>query len=179
MLSKKLVLGNRLQQWTWNEFRQLLGSLAVLPQQISIRSTVPGSAHQAYRLPIDQLVQQVERLLRQGVPEETLLLDESAPDEHVMLQAEVMNSDGLYGPSPVMRYAVGSGVGMRQAYGVMTHACGVRAAALLRAHLDTPSQEKLWSLLATYRDAVIELSSYPFSVGVLGWNTLFWECRNY
>ena len=106
-------------------------------------------------------------------------MDESAPDHKVMLQAEVMNSDGLYGPSPVLRYALHSGVGMRQAYATMKHACGLVSAALLRQHLDAPSQDKLWDILSCYTDSVVELSTYPCGVGVLGWNTIFWEVRNY
>lgn len=103
------------------------------------------------------------------------LLDESAPDERVVLQAEVTNSARFLD----VRYALYSGVGMRLAYDVMKHAQGLVALTLLRQHLDAPSLDTLWDILRDYRDSVVELSSYPMGVGVLGWNTLFWEVRDY
>jgi hypothetical protein len=103
------------------------------------------------------------------------LLDESAPDERVVLQAEVTNSARFLD----VRYALYSGVGMRLAYDVMKQAQGLVALTLLRQHLDAPSLDTLWDILRDYRDSVVELSSYPMGVGVLGWNTLFWEVRDY
>lgn len=115
------------------------------------------------------------RLLRQGFQPGELLVDESAPDERVTLQAEVMNSDRFI----EMRFAVHSGIGMRQAYDIMHHTRGSVAMAILRRYLDAAAMDKLEEILATYRDSIVELSAYDCSVGVLGWNTLFWEVRNY
>lgn len=104
-----------------------------------------------------------------------MLLDESAPDHQVVLQCEVIN-----GPEFVtMRYCLHSGVGMRDAYDQMGHIHGLSAVQILRQHLDAPSNDMLWEILNKYNESVVELSTYPFGLGVLGWNTLFWEVRNW
>ncbi len=93
----------------------------------------------------------------------------------VRLQCEVMNSPRYL----EIRYAWNSGVGMRQAYDQMRSRYGLQALLILRRYLDAPSFDNLQWILETYCDSVVELSAYPMGVGVLGWNTLFWEVRNY
>ena len=66
---------------------------------------------------------------------------------------------------------------MREAYPAMQHVNGWRAHALLREFLDGDSWEALQWIWDNYPDHVVELSSYPFGVGVLRWNTLFWDVR--
>lgn len=146
-----------------------------MPQALSLRSLTVASAVQRYRIPAASIRRGLLRLLREGVPASSLLVDESAPDDQVLLQAEVMLSPRCL----EMRYATGSGVGMRQAYLSMRHTHGAVAVAILRHYLDPASQDCLFDNLALYSDSVCELSSYPFGLGVLGWNTLFWEWRNY
>ena len=113
-------------------------------------------------------------LIADGFKPCELLVDESAPDHCVQLQAEVMNSTRFV----YMRYALASGVGMRPAYERMQHTEGVRAVMLLRQFLDGASMDNLERLLDLYNNAVIELSAYPCKVGVLGQNTLIWEVRS-
>jgi hypothetical protein len=124
---------------------------------------------------IKQALQLCKRLLQVGYQEDELFLDESAPDRIVVLQAEVMNSPRFVD----MHYCLHSGVGMRQAYAMMSYANGLTAISLLRTYLDPPSMDMLLAILCDYSDSVVELSTYPIGVGVLGWNTLFWEVRNY
>jgi hypothetical protein len=124
---------------------------------------------------VRQALQLCKRLVQAGYQADELLLDESAPDHIVVLQAEVMNSPRFLD----MHYCLHSGVGMRQAYAMMSYANGLTAVNLLRAYLDPPSMDTLLAILHDYSDSVVELSTYPISVGVLGWNTLFWEVRNY
>jgi hypothetical protein len=106
---------------------------------------------------------------------EDLILDESAPDDRVVLQAEVMNSRCFLD----MRYALHSGMGMRPAYEIMQHTNGIRAVEILKTYLDASSWDNLCWILQEYSDCVVELSSYDCAVGVLGWSTIFWEVRAY
>jgi hypothetical protein len=116
-------------------------------------------------------------LIQEGIvkgPE--LILDESAPDDRVTLQAEVMNSERFID----MRYALDArGMGMRQAYDQMKHANGLRAVTILKERLDAPSWDNLCRILQEYPDSVVELSAYEIPVGVLGHNALFWEVRDF
>jgi hypothetical protein len=118
-------------------------------------------------------------LTQNGYKPEDLLIDESAPDEHVTLQAEVKNGPTYLGDSDFiyMRYVENSGLGMRQAYPLMQHIGGIRAVTLLRHYLDPSSQDDLFRMLADYPDSIVELSCYPFGVGKLNRNCLFWEVR--
>lgn len=78
-----------------------------------------------------------------------------------------------------MRYALNSGVGMRQAYPIMRPAWGATAMLLLRRYLDVSSMDMLEQILICYNESIVELAAYKISVGLFQWNTLFWEVRNY
>lgn len=153
------------------------GGLYRAPKQISVRScnAIASEVIQRYRLSFPEMVRHCRHLRRLGFSEEDFLLDESAPDHRVTLQAEVMNSDRFL----EMRYALHSGVGMRQAYGRMKHVHGAVVPVILKTYLDANSWDNLQEILATYRDSVVELSAYDVSVGQLGWNSICWECRNF
>lgn len=176
-LSKLLLLGNRIRQWTLSEFRAMYNTGATLPPLMSIRSAVAIGTRQAqrYRLSPKQMLKLCNGLLKRGYTSEQILVDESAPDHLVELQAEVMNTRRFID----MRFALHSGVGMRQAYKQMQPAWGTRAMIILRQFLDPTSMDCLERILHDYSNSIIELATYQGSVGVLGWNCLFWEVRNY
>jgi hypothetical protein len=132
---------------------------------------------QRYRLLPGAAFRHCRRLIQNGVVEPgALILDESAPDDRVTLQTEVMNDEQfLY-----MRYTVeGQNMGMRQAYEIMKHARGAVAVAILKHYLDGASWDSLCEILAEYQDSVVELSAYSIPVGVLRRNAIIWETRNY
>jgi hypothetical protein len=67
---------------------------------------------------------------------------------------------------------------MRRPGGVVEDS-GMRAKALLDTFMDANSRAWVDELLDTYQDHVIEFSSFSNTLGCFGWNTLFWEVRNY
>ena len=105
---------------------------------------------------------------------EHILVDEQAPDDLSTLKGEVMrpNMDYLY-----MRYDQTPGLRMRQAYPTMKHIWGLKAVNLLKRHLDAPSWDCLQDIFDRYPNAIVELTCYSKSVGIFGWNTIFWEIR--
>ncbi len=169
-----MIFGNIIRHWSVEEFRRL--KAGEVPPLISARSRgAAQSSVQRYRMVHDVALIHVNKLINEGVPESDIILDESAPDNKVVLQCEVMNSPNFID----MRYALHNiGNGMRHAYGIMKHTYGAVAMRILRDHLDGPSMENLEYLLDVYNESVIELSAYSVSVGVLGWNSLTWEVRN-
>lgn len=50
---------------------------------------------------------------------------------------------------------------------------------ILRMILDTRSSENLERLYDMYPGHVIEFSVFKRPVGILGWNTIFWEVKRY
>jgi hypothetical protein len=174
-LSQRLLLGNRLRQWTWTEYNQI--SIAELPALTSVRSRnlTASKLIQRYRMTPVQTKRHVTKLLACGFAESDFFLDESAPDHLVTIQGEVMNSKKfLY-----LRYNTVPGLGMRQAYPIMKHAEGLRALTLLQYYLDARSWDCMQEILTLYRDSIIEFSAYSVSLGVLGWHSVIWEVRNY
>ena len=177
-LSQQMEFGNRLRQWGWGEFLQQF-ERGQVPLRVSVRNCLAGgdARVQRYRLDPRDAVLHCRRLIRERiVTPGQLILDESAPDDCVTLQAEVMNSTRFLD----MRYALDArGMGMRQVYDQMQHANGLRAVTVLKERLDAPSWDNLCRILEEYQDSVVELSTYEIPVGVLGHNTLIWECRNF
>jgi hypothetical protein len=192
-LSQQLTFGNRLKQFSYSEYLNLMPDQRPPLTSVRSRSAVASSPIQRYRLSPSRTLAHCKRLLTTGIQPDDFYLDESAPDTRVTLQAEVMNSERFVD----MRYALHTGIGMRAAYllpsgfpyrwGVspppnnrkMYHTWGVPAINILRRYLDAASWDNLCMLLQEYRDSIIELSAYDCSVGVLGWNTLFWDVRNF
>jgi len=176
--SQKLEFGNRLRQWTYPKYCVLLEEVPEeVPYRVSVRGGSAASTRiQAYALDPLKAKMHCESVLSRGYAEEDeIYLDETAPDSHVVLQAEVMNDENFY----YMRYALHSGIRMRQAYEIMKHVYGSRAIRILREYLDEESWMNLITILQEFPESVVELSSYSFRLGVLNWNTLFWEVRNY
>lgn len=59
------------------------------------------------------------------------------------------------------------------------HAFAGDATRILKTDMDRPSYDNFLRLQADYPDHVIEFTTYREPVGVLGWNTVFWEVRAY
>jgi len=143
---------------------------------VGIRNRVPGSPFCDCRPHCREAT--IEKLLRWnrvGLDWSTVTLSEAAPHETQTINAEVMRDHtGLQvhwsNVRKVMREALAECAWLW---------CGLRAAELLRHHLDAPSHDNLMDLLDRYPDHVIELTVFTRSVGVLGWNTIFWAVRWY
>lgn len=175
-LSRMGLLGNTLVQWSYEEFTQRFYFGESLPELVSLRTTrVASTPGQLYRITPKAMIAYCKRLIRRGFKIEELLIDESAPDYLVELQAEVMNTPNFI----YLRYAIRSGLGMRQALEHASHVEGIRAITILRHFLDEDSVEEVFQLLSCFSSSTIELSSYSVPVGVLKTRTLIWEVRTY
>lgn len=93
----------------------------------------------------------------------------------VVLQGEVMrDSTGWY-----LYYSTAKAI-MREALrSAPRHATGVAAYTILRDHMDGSSWDCLLDLLDHYDGHVVEFTILDQPCGQRGWNTLFWEVRNY
>lgn len=100
-----------------------------------------------------------------------------APHEHNLIQGEVyLGSRGLE-----LTYSTVVGVPMRDALTRETlTTVGIRAIGVLRVNLNPVSYDWLQLLLTRYPGHVIEISVFRVNWGNLpGYNTVYWEVRNY
>lgn len=80
---------------------------------------------------------------------------------------------------PILHYST-SPLVMREALATDSHNLhGPAVWEFLVDYMDTKSYHNLLRLLRDYPNHVVEFTCYQGKVGVLGWNTVFWECRAY
>ncbi|MBI4876585.1 MAG: hypothetical protein HY822_18260 [Acidobacteria bacterium] len=169
----RLALGNKVRTWEYDAFRR-----ERFDGLMGVRCKIPGSPWMRYDLRRTAALRYVDRLVqRHGARHDWFQFSECAPDERVTLQGEVRRSArhlDLYA-------TLHSGQRMRQALAgpSVFSVHGLAAAALLRTYMEPPALDSLWALWERYPGAVVEFSCYAVAVGVLGWNTLIWEVRDY
>lgn len=170
------LIGNMLRNWTFAEWAHFDVRQQFPVDVIAARCTTRAGAPMRYDLrPQDALDWVMDISRREGLPQDAYQFAELAPDHMNTLQAELMRTDRyLY-----LRYTLHSHKRMRECIHESQHVDGLKALALLQAYMDAPSYDCTMDLLDRYPDSVIEFCCYERSVGVLGWNTLFWEVRNY
>lgn len=168
-LSKLLLLGNRLTQWTPAEYRTLYEQGQMRNRkQVGIRHTgVAFRNLKSYRT----TPAEAYALSRAGGD---ILIDEAADDSLMTFQGELMaDYEGLY-----TRYST------RQCHqrelwesGEYRHARGLRASQLLQQYMDDRSWDDINRILREYCYPVIEFACFSRSVGVMSSNTIVWEVR--
>ena len=180
-LSRRLLLGNRLEQWTSREFVERF-RIGTLPPVVGMRHVATAftkrgasrliSGKQAYWIALGE--------------NEKIRFDTAAPHDHLTFQGEVAATErGLD-----LRYSYMQIHQQRlwelDAPGAVQYATGLRASALLQKYMDPPSWDKLNEILSCQLDGdaelnftypIVEFSCFDIPVGVLGWNTLVWEVR--
>lgn len=185
--SLALRMGNRLNQWTFDEFyeRYTTGGPASLPKLIGIRTMgYVGMKVTGLYTPVQAML-----LMTRHHPESRKwLFDEGAPNEFGTMIGEVMADErGLY-----LRYVRGceeAKTHMRRLFEadllttpenrIWKHARGLKASMLLRSHMDASSWEFLNDTLREYDGAMVEFLCLSRNAGILNWNTIFWEVRTH
>ena len=182
-LQKRGLLGNFLPTWTWQEFLE------------SAVQGVFGFRHRtAFGSPLfkrgfdrESVIEYVEDLLMSGKvvePDVCISEDTTLYEDSRQLQGEVslVNARGSSHPftfaySGTLINSLTCREEVRQVPLVTLQ--GLTAKLLLQRHLDADSWECLQKLLQDYPDAVQEITVFSGHVGMFGWNTIFWEVRNY
>lgn len=176
------LLGNYLPAFSWQEF------LTQGPKgQFGFRHrTVVGSPLFRREMSEVQVKAYVENLLDQKmIVEEDVVIsvDTSLVDEHRTLQGEVTRALPHLGQCGlVLAYSkIGSEWTCREEMRQpdLKTVYGLQADALLRLYLDAVSYDWMRELCDTYPEAVVEFTSFRRGTGIFGWNTIFWEVRDY
>lgn len=131
-----------------------------------------GSTH--YNLKEQELYQMILGIARDHY--DRWYVSAMAPTDKTMLQGEVQRtSEGLYLTYTKVKKP------MRQALKEeQLHARNLQALHLIRSYMDVASSDWLEHLLDAYPDHIVEFSVYSKEWGTVpGYNTVFWEVRNY
>jgi hypothetical protein len=217
-LSRKLILGNILRQWTWDQFWMQchLRKNNIIHDLPSNGMVGVRHVRKSFTNKGTSQVMKIEEASELGLKssdQENLLFDEVAPHENLTIQGEVMAGEkGLYvrysdlqvhqrvlwqidqcGISGLPAFQLPCNMHiltMDQRQGkspIVRHIEGIRAVLLLKQYMDVMSFEKLSDLLSCQLDGsneefnfkypIVEFACFSKPVGVLKWNTLFWEVR--
>lgn len=167
------IFGNSLRLWgTLDEVKED-GYTGVLSARVR-RST--GGGHTRYNI---KSIQEAEEVLAQwqaeGVQQKEIYFNESAPDEFLVSQGELMLSTNFYS-----YFYCNEKLKMRDAMKKGRQMEGLQVKMYLQSIMTPASYHDVQDLLNEFSDSVIELSVYDRCLGSRpGRNTLIWEVRNY
>lgn len=130
-----------------------------------------------FNLTIEDAINYIEQLGKEGISEEALTFNQSMPDEHLLIQGEIMRKvPEIYS----LTYTTIKKPMNRAFEDETLHAKGLTALNLVKRNLYPSSYEDLQELFDFFPDSVIEFSAYDIGVGNLpNRNAIMWEVRNY
>ena len=177
LLYENGFLGNK--PLTWNSLEEIEQS--GWKERICVRGRkgIPREKSR-FNLTLDEMTKYVEQLEREGIPKINLTFNQAMPDEHLIIQGEVMrdiNSNPRY---MHLTYSTVKEPMNRALEKETLCSDGINALFLLKGNLYPPSYDDLQELLELFPDSIIEFSAYDISVGnISNRNAIIWEVRNY
>lgn len=163
------LLGNRLK--TWRSYHELVDSGHT--GTVSMRVVTPDSQYTKYRLVIKEIPQYLEDI-RKADPKADLTqiwYNESAPDEQLVLQGELLDRSLTYSVARTT---------MKDAMRAPCYAEGSATELILQTVMNGNSHDDLQLLRRQFPDHAIEFSVYDHCLGNLPLrNTIIWEVRQY
>lgn len=164
--------GNKTREW--REFDWYLRS--GFPGLVALRQVGNPGGLCTYNLTQDEAVQEREKWISLGIHPDEIQVSEMLPGKRIQFAGEVMQSDRFYD----LFFYRKPGLHMRDGLRLHgQHAYGFQAATMLNHYMDTISRENLTRLFDEYPGHVVEFSCCSIAVGTMGWNTVFWEVRDY
>lgn len=163
-------------QWCWDMGQSLksvqcMGFSNGLPMT-GVRGMRPGMEF----ITVRDAYEAEKETIRRGWCLGDYMVGLGTPDHLLTLNGELIEEHGepwlSYSTAPVtMRVA------MREPH--VRRARGVRALGICDWYMEPVAADWLRELLARYPGHAIEFSTYRLGLGDLGWNTVFWEVRDY
>lgn len=180
-LFEKGEFGNRPR--TWGDLTDLLASDFRGEVGMFQKDPRGGGGLVRYNVPVAAAAEHTAKWATKGVRPTDIQYTEMAPHQHNLIQGEVMGPSRLPWSAETcdwsMSYNCAVGLTMRDARALPWRQSGKYTRTLLRQLLDRPSFNNLEYLLDQYPEHAVEFSTFRVPVGVLGWNTIFWEVRLY
>jgi hypothetical protein len=174
-LYSRWAFGNKLR--TWNNVDEFFESK--YPGSVSIRYRGQVKAGGMYAgftaYNVLNAHEQVHKFMAQGANPEFMVLNESAPDDRLLIQGEL--TLGTFGYNLFYSDIKGK---MKDCMKHGIQVDGLPAKMLLQKHLFPNSYDDIMALLELYPGHVIEFSAYEMAVGdCSNRNTIIWEVRKY
>lgn len=192
------VFGNKPRVWKSYEELQAAGYTG----NVSFRMHVPDSRHTRYGVPADGIQAALGELQTVGIHASDIWFNESAPDDHLLLQGEYTDIErpgyvvdrylmysraktqmkkALALPLAIDLYIPGHLNWSHEAHCQFRHESeGLRTDLLLQSVMNANSWDDFCELRLLYPQHVIEFSVYDHCVGDCPHrNTLIWEVRDY
>ena len=123
----------------------------------------------------------IKELSFKGIRKEDLKFNESAPDDHLLIQGEIIYQPDsrVYPDNYLLLYSTEK-TQMKFALKNAKTASGLKVRIMLEHLMTESSWEDLLDLMEKYPESVIEFSTYDICLGNLpGRNTIIWEVRDY
>ena len=145
------------------------------PGRIAIRTKVRGGRCD-YLIPKKDVASRYQSFISDGYHPSQIHFSAQCPEEDKIIQGEVQR--GTRGLELTYSRSV---LPMRDALRTDPHhATGMRARILLQSAMCSQSFDWLHELLDRFENHVVEFTTLRYPWGVLpGFNTVFWEVRNY
>lgn len=170
-LWKRGRFGNRLMGWSNLEELKASGYRG----KVSVRYKDAGGGFCAYEIPVEQVNTVVSEWLARGAKEDLIYFNESAPDDRLVIQGELMRTTQSY-----CLYYSREKIKMRDAMRNGLHAYGLEAKMILQSAMTPSSYEDIQELIDLYPSSVIEFGVYERCLGSCNnRNCVIWEVRNY
>ena len=166
------ILFNRLR--VWDSVDELLKSHYKGTVSIRYKGGSRGSGFYAYNVPVSRVRRIVKEWQANGAKLNKIVFNESAPDEHLVIQGEVTRDPDL--ELFYSREKKKMNIALKNGFSVK----GLKAKLLLKYFMDETSYDELMALLDIFPKHVIEFSTYSINLGILPHrNTIIWEIRKY
>jgi hypothetical protein len=159
--------GNKLM--TWSSIDEFVKSKYSGSVSLRTNANIPGGF-------VKYDVTDINEALKDcNVNLDNIVINESAPDEYLTIQGELIrNEHGLY-----LYYSTIPGK-MRDCMKHAISASGLTVKLMLEHYMTPSSYDDIIELLDMYPNHVIEFSTYSKCLGdCYGRNTIIWEVRNY
>lgn len=171
------LYGNKLQTWPSVDAFLKDYETGKFTGTASVRFKTVNNPLCRYDIPLSEIEAYARSCVKKGEKWEDMVVNESAPDDQIIVQGEFMNNPGS-AAGWYFRHSFHKEK-MRTALAVdERHAEGLRAHWLLKHYMSPSSWEDFCALLEKYPTSVFELSIYRVNVGhIPGRNTIIWEVR--
>lgn len=160
---------------TWKSYQEILDS--GWKGQVCIRGRSQIARGKViYNVNINEVPKIIKQFGKEGISEHHLSFNQSMPDEHLVIQGELMRTFlGLSLWYTTRKVPMNKALITESLY-----ANGLKAKLILENFMDPSSYSDLESLMELFLDSAIEFSTYNICVGnIPNRNTVIWEVRNY
>ena len=176
------AFGNHARQWL--TFEDLVADKegAHRTKEFAVRSGWPGGPFQGGLFSVSSVYFMMRRMAsEQHRPVSDFYISEKVDNRFCVLNAEVMrvHHDCPQIGQLYMHYATTPQM-MRDALrDAPQHAIGLKAKMIIDTLCCPRGADAVWELLDEYPGHTVEVAAFNRGVGLLGWNTVIWEVRDY